>query len=196
MGIHAVIIDPSKPTNDTALLDITADPLASASYVVNPSGLAPVNLGSTAATNNYCTSAQDLIAAASSRLSLVVGATNNPALESHAVLRQGKLILAVPSLDKIGGKVFAFPLGDLGTGTTLYIGTPNGAPATVQVSYGSLGSPGGNFSVDASTVNSMALTQAQTRVVVNVTSAGPVICQVIIQGHGREADAFLVTPLA
>jgi hypothetical protein len=196
MGMHAVIIDPSTATNDTAFLDLTAEPLGNGnSYVVYPVGLAPLNLGGTPVANNFCTSAQDLIAAASGRLALVVCTTDNPALQSHAVLRQGKLILAVPSLDKVGGRVFAFPLGDLGTGTTLYVGTPNGAPATVQVSYGSLGAPGGSFSVDSSTVNSMALTQAQTRVVVNVTSAGPVLCQVIIRGHGREADAFLVWPL-
>jgi hypothetical protein len=190
---HVVIIN-SYAAKDFAFLDITAEPLNTVSYVVNPVGQAPISVSGSTNGNNFVTSS-DLLAAAGGKLAMVVATTNNPALLSTGVLRQRGQEFLVGPLDQLQGHAFAFPLGDLGDGASLYIGTPLGFPAQVQVSYGSLGNQSVSFWVDSSTVGELSLTVPNTRVVVIVTSSAPVIAQLFILGKGGRTESTMLLPL-
>ena len=127
-----MILDPARAPDRTHL-DLSSDPGAIASYELYPVGGQKIIVHSVPATNGFTTPAQDLVETSGNRLTLVIARTMMLDVVSQAILRGGRLSYSVPTTDAICGREFAFPLESVGRGAWLYIGTPNGSPATGSV---------------------------------------------------------------
>jgi len=196
-GTHVVVIDPLRPTNDVAQLEVTSSPAQLVTYTVFPNvnggAGAPVTLTAEPNADHFTTNPTDLFEASGGRLALVIATTQNPAIYSTAVLSQGRLLVSVPDARSVG-TACQFPLGDLPNQSTavLHVASP-GAPANVTVRYVSETGPQiDGFALTPNSVRAVTLDRSLTNVVVLATS--PVLCQVVIEGRGREADSFIVLP--
>jgi hypothetical protein len=118
---------------------------------------------------------------------------------SQAILRGGRLSYSVPTVDAICGREFAFPLESVGRGAWLYIGTPNGSPATGSVHLVNQAGPViGTIGVDGVGVQVLPLSLVNgqpSRIWVSVQSVSAVLCQLMVQ-RAQGLEAMIVPPVA
>ena len=185
-----ILINPDifAGSTDRAFVDVSGEPLnANVQYTVFSPAF-PGGQQVTVPMNqfNFVTS-PDLFPLSAGRSSLIFARTTDPSTPSVAVLRQQngttKVSVTIPSSNRMTGKGFNLPLGDLSSGpNNLYIADPNPSNATVIIQYGSSTSP-----ID-STVTlqpfgiakiAIASTHAQTNLLITVVDGFPIVAEAV-----------------
>jgi len=134
---------------------------------------------------NFATS-PDLFALANKKAALVVAVTTNATTPSAAVLHQhlsgnARAAISVPSSNRMLGKTFNIPISDLMGGGTLFIGNPNTAAVTVGLQNGGSNTPAAaQVTVGALSVGTVKIAQAESNLIVTVTSGASVVVQAAI----------------
>ena len=188
MATH-IVVNPDLDTYSTlekAFLDVSGEPAsADVTYTVFAAGQAPHTVKVPINARNFATS-PDLFALANKKTALITAVTTNPTSPSAAVLHQhlqgsAKAAISVPSSNRMLGRSFNIPISDLSGGAKLFIGNPNTAPANIAVQNGATATPAvAQITVGPLSVGTVKIAQAESNLIVNVTSGGTVVVQAAI----------------
>jgi hypothetical protein len=173
-------------STDRAFVDVSGEPLNADVQitVLSPAGgnqvTVPMNQ------NNFATS-PDLFPLSSGRSSLVFARTTDATTPSVAVLRQQqgttKIAVTIPSSNRMLGRAFNLPLGDLSSGpNNLYIANPNGADTQAIIQFGASTSPVDSIvTIPANGIVKVPIsaTHAQTNMLITARDVFPLVAEAV-----------------
>ena len=171
-------------STDHAFVDISGEPGSADLQItaVSPAGVNQTTVPMNAA--NFATS-PDLFGMSSGRSAIIIAQTRDTTAPSVAVLRQqsgtNKTAVTIPSSNRMLGRAFNLPLGDLSSGpNNIYVANPNPSDTRVAIQFGGSNSPVDtivtirNFSIAKIAI---AATHQQTNMLVSELNGVPVVAE-------------------